>query len=364
MTQPSEPTEPSQESGQAGAAGTGPSGPGRNSIGIWGAPASGKTTFLAALRVAMSLSDIQWRLDGVDSRSTDFLAESTRLLVEERRFPPGTLETEPLSWRLTGMREVKRKRKKYLPAKRENVRTEVYLDFVDPPGRLFDSRPAEDEPKPSSSGGGPRFATGGPSGGSGERDDVRLRLVEHLAACGGLIYLFDPTREREASDTYRFFNRTLLEISQRAPAHPRDHYLPHHLAVCITKYDHKWVRDIARHGFESVSDGEHLFPEVHQDLAEKFFEQVCREDKVGTADQVLREIRKHFSPERTRYFVTSAVGFYIAPETGRFDDEDYSNLVKVTHDDGKTSMHLKGKPYPINVLEPVMWLVQSLTGLS
>ncbi|MFC5748411.1 hypothetical protein [Actinomadura rugatobispora] len=340
--------------------------PGRSNIGIWGAPQSGKTTFLAALRTAMSIGDTGWRLDGVDTRSTTFLADSTHQLAELRVFPSATQGLEPLSWRLTGMREVKEKRKKYLPAKKASVRASVYLDFVDPPGRLFDSQPAESDAKPAS-GGGPRFATGGPSGGStpDRGGDLRERLVDHLAACGGLIYLFDPTREKEASDSYQFFNRTVLEISQRAPAHPRDHYLPHHLAVCITKYDHYWVRDIARkNGFESVSHPEHLFPTVHEDLAELFFEELCRADKVSNADAVRREIRQHFSPERTRYFVTSAVGFYLDPDTGRFDDDDYSNLVKRSHADGTDTMHLKGKVHPINVLEPIMWLVRSLTGPS
>jgi hypothetical protein len=314
----------------------------------------------------MSIGQTGWRLDGVDTRSTTFLADSTHQLTEQRVFPSATQGLEPLSWRLTGMREVKEKRKKYLPAKKVSVPARVHLDFVDPPGRLFDSQPSENDAK-AASGGGPRFATGGPGGGStpDRGGDLRERLVDHLAACGGLVYLFDPTREREASDSYQFFNRTVLEISQRAPAHPRDHYLPHHLAVCITKYDHYWVRDIARKGgFESISHPEHLFPTVHEDLAEMFFEELCRADQVSNSDAVRREIRQHFAPERTRYFVTSAVGFYLDPDTGRFDEDDYSNLVKRSHPDGSATMHLKGKVHPINVLEPIMWLVRSLTEPS
>ncbi|MEV4254533.1 hypothetical protein AB0J52_15395 [Spirillospora sp. NPDC049652] len=371
--------------------------PGKTSIGIWGAPQSGKTTFLAALRIAMSLGEPGWRLDGANDGSTAFLASSTDQLSEQRVFPSATNSAEKLSWRLHGSRQVRERTKWYRPGAKREVPVRVHLDFVDPPGRLFDSR-APGEPAASGGGpgsgssGGPRFATGssgessggprfatGASGGSsggprfatgapepsrrgegGGRD--RRELVEHLAACGGLILLLDPTREREARDSYQFFNRTILEISQRAPESPNDHYLPHHLAVCITKYDHLWVRDIARRGgYESVTDPEFLFPAVHDDVAERFFEELCRADGIGNIDAIRREIRQHFAPERTRYFVTSAVGFYIDPRTGKFDDENYSNLLRRTHPDGSTSMHLRGKVRPINVMEPIMWLVDRLS---
>ncbi|MEV5573463.1 hypothetical protein AB0L06_25760 [Spirillospora sp. NPDC052269] len=357
--------------------------PGKTSIGIWGAPQSGKTTFLAALRIAMSLGDPGWRLDGANDGSTAFLASSTDQLSEQRVFPHATNSSEKLSWRLHGTRQVRERTKWYRPTAKRDVPVRVHLDFVDPPGRLFDSRAgaeggASSGGSGSGSSGGPRFASsasGGSSGGprfatsapepsrrgeGGGRD--RRELVEHLAACGGLILLLDPTREREARDSYQFFNRTILEISQRAPESRGDHYLPHHLAVCITKYDHLWVRDIARRGgYESVTDPDLLFPAVHDEVAERFFEELCREDGIGNIDAIRREIRQHFSPDRTRYFVTSAVGFYIDPRTGKFDDENYSNLVRRTHTDGSTSMHLRGKVRPINVMEPIMWLVDRLS---
>ncbi|RFU43029.1 hypothetical protein DZF91_03335 [Actinomadura logoneensis] len=383
--------------------------PGKTSIGIWGAPQSGKTTFLAALRIAMSLGEPGWRLDGANDGSTAFLAASTDQLSEQRVFPSATNSSEKLSWRLHGTRQVRERRKWYRPDAKRDVPVRVHLDFVDPPGRLFDSRAPGESASPgggagagssggprfatgssgsggprfatgssdsggprfatgSSDSGGPRFATGAPPepsrrGEPGGRD--RRELVEHLAACGGLILLLDPTREREARDSYQFFNRTILEISQRAPESAGDHYLPHHLAVCITKYDHLWVRDIARRGgYESVADPESLYPAVHDDLAERFFEELCRADGIGNIDAIRREIRQHFAPERTRYFVTSAVGFYIDPRTGRFDDENYSNLVRRTHPDGSTSMHLRGKVRPINVMEPIMWLVDRLSAPS
>lgn len=358
--------------------------PGKTSIGIWGAPQSGKTTFLAALRIAMSLGDPGWRLDGANDASTAFLAASTDQLSEQRVFPSATQSSEKLSWRLHGSRQVKERTKWYRPGATRDVPMRVNLDFVDPPGRLFDSR-AETEPgasggrSGSGSSGGPRFATGsdgettsGPRFATGEPEPSRRgeggvgrdrrELVEHLAACGGLILLLDPTREREARDSYQFFNRTILEISQRAPESPNDHYLPHHLAVCITKYDHPWVRDRAQEdGFESVTHPDFLFPAVHAQVAERFFEELCLKDGIGNIDAIRREIRQHFSPDRTRYFVTSSVGFYIDPETGKFDNENYSNLVKRTHPDGTSSMHLKGKVRPINVMEPIMWLVERLS---
>ena len=47
------------------------------SIGLWGAPACGKTTFLAALYTAVSRSSQDLNIFGVDDMSTEFMVEST-----------------------------------------------------------------------------------------------------------------------------------------------------------------------------------------------------------------------------------------------------------------------------------------------
>ncbi|MEV7907661.1 hypothetical protein AB0P04_39230, partial [Streptomyces anulatus] len=61
-----------------------------HNIAIWGAPGSGKTTFLAALDIALILKKGPWRVIGADGPSTDFLIEMTTALSQDQRFPPAT----------------------------------------------------------------------------------------------------------------------------------------------------------------------------------------------------------------------------------------------------------------------------------
>ena len=57
-------------------------------VGLWGAPGSGKTTFLAALNIAVNRARNQdLMIFGVDDVSTDFLVQNTAMLTQERRFP-------------------------------------------------------------------------------------------------------------------------------------------------------------------------------------------------------------------------------------------------------------------------------------
>ncbi|MWK34661.1 hypothetical protein GEV43_11795 [Actinomadura sp. J1-007] len=71
-------------------------------IGLWGAPESGKTTFLAALQVAILRSPEQWMLYGVNEESNDFLDVQTGRLTQHRQFPSATVVSGALSWTLRG----------------------------------------------------------------------------------------------------------------------------------------------------------------------------------------------------------------------------------------------------------------------
>ena len=76
-------------------------------IGLWGAPGSGKTTFLAALNVAVLRGGHNWRIFGVDDEATAFLSESTAMLTERREFPEATTNLEHRSWVMMGETEVR-----------------------------------------------------------------------------------------------------------------------------------------------------------------------------------------------------------------------------------------------------------------
>ena len=74
-------------------------------VGLWGAPGSGKTTFLAALNIAVNRARNQdLMIFGVDDGSTDFLVQNTAMLTQERRFPPATQLQQQMSWVLCSLR--------------------------------------------------------------------------------------------------------------------------------------------------------------------------------------------------------------------------------------------------------------------
>jgi hypothetical protein len=334
-------------------------------IGLWGAPSSGKTTFLAALRLAVEASDSELRLFGQDDASTDFLASTTDQLKRQRVFPPATEILPPnLSWTLSRMREIRvpiagswNRRLRLTRGHREPHR--VYLDLLDAPGGIFSSSgPQEAGPgEPSRL----RFADGqdamsAPRTSDNSEDEERL--VSHLAVCDGLLFLFDPTREREMRDAYNYFQRTVLQISQRAVQGRYDHYLPHHLAVCITKFDHPHVYEPAfKMGRVSLASGEYGFPRVAENNAVRLFRELYTDQIGQTVNDLLDGIKNHFHPDRTRYFVTSAVGFYLDPDLRRFRPDDYWNVVQEENGPDR----IRGDIHPINVVEPLIWLAEHVS---
>ncbi|WP_131743273.1 hypothetical protein [Actinomadura roseirufa] len=332
-------------------------------IGMWGAPGSGKTTFLAALGIAVNRARSDWILYGDNDESNDFLTRSTHKLMYERRFPEATLHLSPnLRWVLRGQREVSEPRRMRSARTREVVAS-VGLDLLDAPGGAFagDRRAyvplnvhyGGDDPKTPHE--------GGPAGGAQPEMSDEERLFAHLGACRGLILLFDPTRERTRRNTYDYFHRTVLQVARRSAEHSPDRYLPQHLAVCITKFDHPQVYHPARRlGYIDQTLTPEQFPTVPDDLAKDLFSELCESSREGGAKLFRDGIETYFNPERTRYFMTSAVGFYLDPDVGRFQPAQPWNAVEETDEQGRTTQHIYGDVRPINVLEPVIWLARTL----
>lgn len=329
-------------------------------IGLWGAPGSGKTTFLAALNVAVLRGGHNWRIFGVDDEATAFLSESTAMLTERREFPEATTNLEHRSWVMMGETEVRygsRWRRKTA-----TVPVEFHLDMLDAPGAYFDSH--------SATGNGAVEEPVSDRLGFDDEDEEEARplhepfsdeeeLVDNLATCDGIVYLFDPIREWKDGDAYRYFHRTFLKVAQRAMQSGRlvNARLPHYLAVCITKFDEPKVYLTARRRGYLTYDmtDPHLFPRVHEDAAEHLFRDLCRISATGNAEMVRSTIEKYFLPERVRYFATSAVGFFLG-SSARFRDADFQNVVPLK--DGRT--RIRGEVHPINVVEPLLWLGQQL----
>jgi hypothetical protein len=318
---------------------------------MWGATQGGKTTFLASLYIAVTRSSQDLNIFGADETSTEFLVESNRMLTKEHRFPDGTLAVNSYSWTMNMTRVVHRERTRFgqtTPLVTEF--SQFNIDVRDAPGGFFGSIPMMLQ-------GHSRLDLGD---GSPDDDDDLDDMLDHLAGCQGILLLIDPVRERLEGDAHEFFQGTLLRIAQRRMAlMPPGSRLPHYVAVCITKFDDPEVYRFARmNGFRTYDeDDPYLFPRVHSDDAESFFRELCNSE-MGDADLICNSLQNYFYPDRVRYFVTSAVGFYL--KGGRFREDDHQNAIK--QDDG--TFRIRGQIHPINVLEPILWLGQSVTSLQ
>jgi energy-coupling factor transporter ATP-binding protein EcfA2 len=316
-------------------------------IGLWGAPGSGKTTFMAALNVAVSRAQQDLLMYGVDEESTEFLARNTAILTNQRRFPAATQSLHPLSWTMNMATPVLVRR----PFGRQATQPaplQLNIDLLDVPGGIFGSAPAARSEQAF-----------GEEDGNG--DDVVASAAEddpigRLAACHGIVFLFDPVREQTKGDAHEYFQGTLLRIAQRRFAQSRMSVgkLPHCVAVCVTKFDDPEIyRRAKMGGYRTYDENDpFMFPRVNDDDAAAFFADLCLQSDLGNADLISSAISRYFEPDRVRYFITSAIGFCVSSGTRRFREQDYQNVAP----DGR----IRGAIHPINILEPLLWLGQSL----
>lgn len=291
-------------------------------ISLWGAPGSGKTTFLAALSIAMMRNKLDWALVPKDDASGDRLASLTAQLVREREFPKVTNQLEVLDYVLLGPPRVRRRGWFF---RRATVTEPAHVDLsiVDLPGGAFGSSPTSD-------------------------------LIDDLAASHGLLFLFDPIREFESGDSFDYFYGVLSRLAQRVMASDASSArLPHRLAVCITKFDDPRVLGTAErlNLIATDPDDSHQGPRVTSDGAEELFRSLCTVSASGNADMLLSGIRQFFRPERVRFFATSAIGFYIDQRRHAYDSDDFQNVIPMNE-----GHRIRGSVHPINVLEPILWL--------
>ena len=271
------------------------------------------------------------------------------MLANEHRFPDGTLSVSSYSWTMNMTRVVQEERTRFgQTAPQVTESSQFNIDMRDAPGGFFDSIPMMPRGSP-----GWMWATVRPMMMATAR---RICSITWLAArescCSSTPY------GSGKGDAHEFFQGTLLRIAQRRMAlMPPGSKLPHYVAVCITKFDDPEVYRFARmNGFRTYDeDDPFMFPRVHSDDAESFFRELCNSDN-SDADLICNGLQNFFYPERVRYFVTSAIGFYL--KGGRFREDDNQNVI--AQDD--TMPKIRGQIHPINVLEPILWLGQSVTA--
>lgn len=331
--------------------------PGEIKIGLWGAPQSGKTTFLAALRHALDIAptDGRWAIYPLDAPSENFMVRTSRNLVADHQFPAATApgEMTTLRWQLrgdlAGSQFDRRKLRRRAP-----MASEFDLSLTDVSGKAY---------------------------GDSAEQWVPIAVIDsaldHLASADGLLYLLDPISERDSGNSMEYLNRTIAALSRRKLEDDQlfNRYLPHHIAVCITKLDHPEVFQQARsHGL--VTPGPDGRPQVLSKAAKTLFGMLCDgtfwahryESGSASASFVRYELERYFHPDRIQYFATSAIGFFQQPErdpaAGQseapgFSPDDYVNIYRVDHGE-----RIRGSIAPINVLEPLLGLRHGISGMA
>jgi hypothetical protein len=329
-------------------------------IGLWGSTGSGKTTYLAALRHAVSHPDPssgKWVIYPLDSRSERMMTDFSHRLVQTRQFPEPTElgAISSLRWEflgdLTGSRFVPRRRL----GRRVPTEARFVLDLIDVSGEAFGHAPADRNVPPH----------------------VVDGALDHLAQSQGLIYLFDPIAERHERTATDYLDRTLTQLAgkiRREEAHRMvGPHLPHYISVCVTKFDHPRLFQQARRA-GLVNYGLDGMPRVLNEHAEAFFNALCNgdfwderdEQSYASAAWVRRQLQTYFRPDRIRYYVSSSIGFRTPPGWDpaaskrpgwEFNPQDFANV----HESNGV-VRIRGPIHPINVLEPLVALHQRLTG--
>jgi len=302
-----------------------------------GGPGSGKTTYLAALSIAL-MRGPGWRLIAKDDLSTSMLTQGVLDLIRRRVFPRATDEITSYHWRLAGeVEHVLRTGWRRRPVRRVEA-VSVDLRVTDATGEIF----ARHQPGSRSS------------------------LIEELFRSAGIIFLFDPTREFEVGDTFEYVLQAVTMLQQRAQADRASagDRLPHYVAVCLSKFDEDSTFQSAElmHLISYDDEDPRGFPRVADSDAREFLRRLCALAPSGTAELAISKLEDSFRPERIKYFVTSAIGFHLDQRIRRFDPEDRGNYLLDQYEQG--IYRIRGAVYPINVAEPLIWLGTQLTKPS
>lgn len=313
--------------------------PTRRGITMLGAQQTGKTTFLAALQIALLRQrDLGWSLTGDNDGSTQALVSFMDEMTHEHRFPQPTGEQlEEYRWSLETVMRRSEKEWHWWGFRRLDKYIKIPLNLVDAPGeaangsRMYNIRRA-----------------------------ISANLVENMARSAGIVLFFDPLSEIQRGDAFRHTHGVLTQLKSQAAENGK---LPHYLAVCVTKFDEIPVLKTAQamRAIEFDVD-EPTFPRVPEEDAQEFFERLIRLSKADNATLIMPLIKQLFHEDRVRFFVTSAIGFYVG--TSRvFNPDDYQNHIPGDIQRGDPG-RIRGGIYPINVVEPVLWLGSNMARVA
>lgn len=299
-----------------------------------GAQQTGKTTFIAALQIALLRNpELGWSLTGDNPGSTQALVNFMTDMTDNHVFPRPTVAIENYRWSLEAELPDAVREWHWWRFRRRDRYVRVPLELVDAPGETAD--------------GSRMFGRA-----------ISERFVENLANSAGIVLFYDPVSEFDRGDAFRHTYGVLAQLRSQVARRGK---LPHYLAVCITKFDEIRVLESAQKLRVVDYDPEQEFPRVPEEYATEFFNRLIRLSKSDNAGLLLPMLYQTFREDRIRFFVTSAIGFYLDPSVGVFDPDDYQNHIPGTPPEPD---RIRGAIYPINVIEPVLWLGRNVAGTA
>lgn len=295
---------------------------------MWGAPGTGKTTFLGVLDIALHRGNYGLTMTGANEASVDLLIEMTDTINGDREFPAATESIDTFKWDLFTVQSPQSSAES----------SKITLKMTDPSGELMKST---------------------------ERlNPNRKKLIDEIVHSAGILFMFDPIREFERGDAFSTTNGLLKQLMGAYASNDKLTFrgrLPHHVAVCITKFDEPRILETARALDILRRDPRDPYglPFVQNSDARKLLDSLAHVSSSGDGEMTVNALNTHFYPERVQYFVTSAVGFYVDPKTKKFDIDDPQNLVK-DKPGSTTKARIRGPVRPINIVEPIMWLSERI----
>jgi hypothetical protein len=197
---------------------------------------------------------------------------------------------------------------------------------------------------------------------SAERSDQadREQLISAIARSSGLVYLFDPLGSNGRAN-FTFLMNVLAEVAERTAAgRHAGGSLPHHVAVCVSKFDEISVLRSALALQMIGIDPQDRFrlPRVPNSDAREFLLRLSGMTGLEDTELIVRTLESFFDRDRVKYFASSAIGFYVNPQTDSFNPED---LVNVLPDQSRHTAEIRGSIHPINIMEPILWLCAQMS---
>jgi len=317
-------------------------------IGLWGGERTGKTVYLAMLYHQLLADNVRWDVHIHNDKTHRFIKMAREYLLEDHKFPEKTAEHTLYVYEVHDKRHDRR----------------FVLELMDVPGELADNYYHEnlrDQPLQVRQ-----------QDGNNQSSLTPRELFNHLVTCDGILVFLDPERfERSDNETRYSYRQMLIQFLEELREYRRQHATDApYLAFCITKVDakkdywHKQKDAVAANG-------------RHAEVSNGF---------------IAEKLTKTFMDRLPSLHPTERIGYFLISSVGRLngDEPNVSQAViwerlptpRPSFLNGHNGAHadtlghefppsetgypasLRSDPQPINLTQPIEWLMDCLMPVS